>query len=129
MSALLLQKKVFSSLKIHCGGRAAVQILRQKDIKSTGAAFEDAESFVNFPLKARDIAVSIMVKETADGRVRCSLRSKGTVNVSKIARIFSGGGHVTSAGFRSELGIEKALEQILEKTEEFLDRAEKGLDG
>jgi phosphoesterase RecJ-like protein len=129
MSALLLQKKVLSSLEIHCGDRVAVQILRQKDIKSTGAAFEDAESFVNFPLKAKDIAVSIMIKETADGRVRCSLRSKGTVNVSKIARIFSGGGHTTSAGFRSELRIEKALEQILGKTKEFLDLAEKGLDG
>jgi phosphoesterase RecJ-like protein len=129
MNALLLQKRVLSSLEIHCGGRAAVQILRQEDIKSTGAAFEDAESFVNVPLKAKDIVVSILAKETADGRVRCSLRSKGTVNVSKIARIFSGGGHTTSAGFRSELGIEETLEQALKKTGEFLDLGEKGLDG
>jgi phosphoesterase RecJ-like protein len=129
MRALLLQKRVLSSLEIHCEGRVAVQILRKADLESTGAAFEDAESFINFPLKAKDIAVSILVKENADGRIRCSLRSKGTVNVSKIARIFSGGGHMTSAGFRSELGIEETLKKVLETIGEFLDLAEKGLTG
>ncbi|MDR0601156.1 MAG: bifunctional oligoribonuclease/PAP phosphatase NrnA, partial [Treponema sp.] len=115
MKALLLQQKVLSTLRICCGGRAAVQVLRKEDLESTGASFEDAESFINFPLKAKDIAVSVLVKENAEGKVRCSLRSKGEVNVSKIARAFSGGGHITSAGFRSELNADETLARVLEK--------------
>jgi phosphoesterase RecJ-like protein len=119
--ALLLRKKVTSNMEIRAGGRAAVLIMRKEDLESTGACFEYAESFINVPLKARDIAVSIMIKENNEGKVRCSLRSKGMVNVSKIARIFGGGGHVTAAGFRSDSGIDETLKRVLEKVEPLLE--------
>ncbi|MDR2258820.1 MAG: bifunctional oligoribonuclease/PAP phosphatase NrnA [Treponema sp.] len=122
LGALLLRKQVLSTLEIRAGGRAAVLILRKEDLEATGANFEDAESFINIPLRAREIAVSILVKENREGKVRCSLRSKGAVNVSKIAQQFGGGGHVTAAGFKSALGIEKTLEQVLEKVAPLLEK-------
>jgi phosphoesterase RecJ-like protein len=121
-SALLLQKSVLSSLKIHNNGRVAVQILRKEDLEKTGALFEDAEHFINIPLKSMDIDVSILVKENKEGHVRCSLRSKGTVNVSKIAQSLGGGGHVTAAGFRSSHGWDKTLKVILERVSEELNK-------
>jgi phosphoesterase RecJ-like protein len=121
-SALLLQKQVFSTLEIHAGGRVAVQILRKEDLQSTGANFEDAESFINIPLKSKDILVSIVIKENNEGRIRCSLRSKGQVNVSKIAQHFSGGGHVMAAGFKSTLDLEETLAQVLRKVKSMLDK-------
>jgi phosphoesterase RecJ-like protein len=119
--ALLLHKRVLSSLDIRCGGRVAVQVLRKEDLETTGAKFEDAESFINVPLKAKEIEVSLVIKENIEGKIRCSLRSRGTVNVSKIAQQFGGGGHVTAAGFRSGLDIEKTLEQTLKSIEFHLD--------
>jgi phosphoesterase RecJ-like protein len=119
--ALLLQKQVLSTLDLHAGGRIAVQILRKEDLESTGADFEDAEAFINIPLKSRDVAVSIMIKENRQGLVRCSLRSKGTVNVSKIAQAFGGGGHSTAAGFKSAQGISDTLDKILKKVGDILD--------
>jgi phosphoesterase RecJ-like protein len=118
-----LRKQVLSTLEIR--GRAAVLMLRQEDLRTTGANFEDAETFINIPLRAREIAVSILVKENLEGKVRCSLRSKGAVNVSKIAQQFGGGGHVTAAGFKSALGIEDTLNQVLEKVEPLLKKLEK----
>ncbi|MDR1419510.1 MAG: bifunctional oligoribonuclease/PAP phosphatase NrnA [Treponema sp.] len=125
MKALLLQKKVLSTLEIHCGGRTAVQVLRKEDLKSTGASFEDAESFVNVPLYAKDVVVSVLVKENAEGEVRCSLRSKGNVNMAQIARAFNGGGHVTAAGFHSKLSVEETLARVLEKIGEEMADTEK----
>ncbi|AEF86109.1 DHH family protein [Treponema primitia ZAS-2] len=124
-SSLLLQRQVMSTLELFCQGRVAVQILRKEDLNSTGARFEDAETFINIPLKSRDILVSILIKENSEGPVRCSLRSKGKVNVSKIAQQFSGGGHALAAGFRSDLNIEKTLEQVLGKVEAALELSEK----
>jgi phosphoesterase RecJ-like protein len=115
LGALLLKRQVLSTLEICAGGRAAVLILRKEDLESTGANFEDAETFINIPLQAGEIEASILVKENREGKVRCSLRSKGAVNVSKIAREFGGGGHVTAAGFRSSYNIEDTLKQVLEK--------------
>ena len=111
--ALLLQKQVFSALEIYDGGRVAVQILRKEALEETGARFEDAENFINVPLKSRQIEVSVLIKENKEGQIRCSLRSKGKVNVSKIAQTLGGGGHVTAAGFKSPVGIEETLNKVL----------------
>jgi phosphoesterase RecJ-like protein len=120
-NSLLLQQRILGTMELHCQGRAAVQILRQEDLLSTGAQFEDAESFINIPLKAKDILVSIMVKEDNQGKIRCSLRSKGKVNVSKIAQGFSGGGHALAAGFRSDMNITETLARVLEKVNAALE--------
>jgi phosphoesterase RecJ-like protein len=116
-ASLLLQQRILSTLKLHCGGRAAVLLLRKEDLAATGAHYSDAESFINIPLKSREVLVSVMVKENDEGDIRCSLRSKGAVNVSKIAQQFSGGGHALAAGFRSDLTFEETLARVLEKVE------------
>ena len=121
-AALLLQQQVLSTLELHAKGAVAAQIMRKEDLAATGARFEDAEGFINIPLRAREIAASVLVKETAEGKVRCSLRSKGAVNVSKIAQAFGGGGHVSAAGFRSDKTIEETLGAVLAKIERELGR-------
>ncbi|MCL2833966.1 MAG: bifunctional oligoribonuclease/PAP phosphatase NrnA [Treponema sp.] len=117
--ALLLNQKVLSTLKIK-DGCIAVQVLRREDLENCGARIEDAEAFINIPLKANDILVSVLVKETKEGQVRCSLRSKGGINVSKIAQNFGGGGHATASGFKSSMGIEDTLNNVLEKISPYL---------
>ncbi|MCL2479278.1 MAG: bifunctional oligoribonuclease/PAP phosphatase NrnA, partial [Treponema sp.] len=115
IGALLLNQRVLSTLKIKNGNRVAVQIMHKEDLETFGANIEDAEEFINIPLKSRDIIVSVLIKENREGQIRCSLRSKGEINVSKIARIFGGGGHVTASGFKSPLGIGETLTGVLEK--------------
>ena len=120
---LLLQQKVFSTMKLNNQGRVAVQIFRKEDLETTGAYFEDAENFINIPLKSREIEVSILIKENKEGQTRCSLRSKGKVNVSKIAQGLGGGGHVSAAGFKSSKGPEETLAIVLTRVTEALDNA------
>jgi len=120
--ALLLQKRVLSSLEIHNQGRVAVQIMRKGDLEATGAYIEDAETFINVPLQSKEIEVSVLLKENKEGQVRCSLRSKGKINVSKIAQSLGGGGHVTAAGFKSSRNPEETLGVILGKVSEALDK-------
>jgi len=113
--SLLLQKRAFAGLELHCGGRAASQILRHEDFAETGAENDDADGFVNVPLRAKEILVSVIVKESRKGKVKCSLRSKGDLDVSKIAHDFGGGGHVNAAGFKSDLNVDQTLALVLTK--------------
>lgn len=121
-SSIVLQKLVLSTLELHNHGRVAVQILRKEDLRTSGAPFEAAEHFINFPMRGRDILVSVLVKENKEGYVRCSLRSKGNVNVSKIAQELGGGGHATAAGFKSSLNLDDTLGVVLEKISEELEK-------
>ena len=118
---LLLQKKALASMTICQGGKIAAMVLRNEDFAAAGATLEDTDGFVNFPLKSRDIAVSLMVKETPDLKVRCSLRSKGSVNVAKIAQGFGGGGHINASGFKSDMDVDQALEKTLAAITEHLE--------
>ena len=112
-SAILLQKHALSNLEFHENQKIAVLTLRKEDLEKTGAQFEDADHFVNIPLKAKEVEVSLIIKERPTGEMRCSLRSKGMVNVSKVAQEFGGGGHVTAAGFKCSLSMEETLLRLL----------------
>ncbi|MFN2576900.1 MAG: bifunctional oligoribonuclease/PAP phosphatase NrnA [Pyrinomonadaceae bacterium] len=66
--------------------------------EQTRAAEEDADGFVNYPLAVGEVEATALFKETAPGVYRTSLRSKGDVNVARIAEQFGGGGHRNAAG-------------------------------
>ena len=120
--SLLLQKRALGSLTLYHGNKVAVQILRLEDFAEAGATQEDTEGFVNFPMKAKEVVVSLMLKESPEGRIRCSLRSKGNVNVAKIAQELNGGGHINAAGFKSDMDIDQTLTLALAKIAEHLDK-------
>jgi len=122
IGVLILQKTVFSSLELHEGNRVAVQTLRRADLASSGASYEDAEDLVNTPLQGRTIEVSVLFKENLEGRLRCSLRSKGGVNVAHIAQSFGGGGHKTAAGFTCGSPLERAKGDVLQSIARALAR-------
>jgi len=115
LASLYLEKTVLGSMEILNQGKIAVQLLRKEFLESCRATMEDADGFINTPLKCKDVQVSVLVKENKEGKVKCSLRSKGAVNVSKIAQSMGGGGHVTAAGFKSSRSLDETLQLVLEK--------------
>ena len=112
-SAILLQKQALANLEFLINNSVALMILRLEDFEAAGADYEEVDNIVNIPIKARDVEVSFLIKEKTKGEYFCSLRSKGAINVSKIAQYFGGGGHVTASGFRSTESIEKIVEKLL----------------
>ena len=121
IATLLLQKRALSALQIYNQDRVAIQTLRLTDMDAVGGSFEDTKNFVNIPLRGKSIEVSILLKENKEGQVICSLRSKGKVNVSKLAQTMGGGGHVTAAGFKTTASIDETLHTIFQKVSEALE--------
>jgi phosphoesterase RecJ-like protein len=94
-----LLARVQASLRLVHDDRTAIQVMTQAMLEETGAEPEDAENFINYPLKCTTVSVSLFLKEIKPGLFRCSLRSKGTVDVSELAQAHGGGGHKTASGF------------------------------
>ena len=66
-------------------------------LAAAGALPEHTEGFVDLPRTIRGVQISILYSELTDGRFKLSLRSKGAVNVERVARAFGGGGHINAA--------------------------------
>ena len=114
ISALKLQSRVMSTLELHFDSHVAVQKMLKSMIAECNAVYEEADTVINIPLKSEAVKVSVFLKENSEGVLRCSMRSKGNINVASIAQSFGGGGHKTAAGFKSSIPLEETKEKVLE---------------
>jgi phosphoesterase RecJ-like protein len=121
VSALQLQAKVLSSLELLFDQQVAVLTMTHGDIVQCGALYEEADTLINIPLKSERIKVSLFFKENETGILRCSLRSKGDINVAEIAQHYGGGGHKTAAGFKSKYPLETIKQKVLDKLARYFE--------
>ena len=91
--------------------------------QQTKASEEDADGFVNFPLSVGDVHAVALFKEGAPGVYRTSLRSKGDVNVAKVAEFFGGGGHRNAAGCTLSGSWEEIERQVVQLLQDAVRRA------
>ena len=85
----------------------------QEQMERCGAKEEDCEGLVNYALSIADAEVAVFFRELPDGRFRVSLRSKGKVNVAKLAERFAGGGHECASGCAVNGPLPAAVSEIL----------------
>lgn len=115
-----LMTAMLNSIELHFDGRFATQSLSQQDFKNTGAKYEDTENLIDECQRIGSVEVSALFVELPDGRIRCSLRSSGAVDVCKIAQKFDGGGHPSAAGTYLPAPIDNAKMLILAEVKKTL---------
>jgi phosphoesterase RecJ-like protein len=106
-----------NTLELNFDGRYASQFLTQQDFKFAGAKYEDTENLIDQCQRIGSVVVAALFVELKDGRIRCSLRSRGAVDVCKIARKFDGGGHTSAAGAYLPGPLDNAKKLILDAVE------------
>jgi phosphoesterase RecJ-like protein len=110
-----LMLAMLGTLELHSDGRFAVQHILQRDFERTGTMYADTENLINECHRIGTVKASALFVELKDGRIRCSLRSRGGVDVSKIAEKFDGGGHKSAAGAYLPGPLENAKQLILDE--------------
>lgn len=103
--------KVLNTLEII--NQIAITYVTKEMLAETGASPEDTEHFSNFPRMMNHIKVSAFFREIEDGW-KVSLRSRGEVDVAKIAEGFKGGGHRNAAGYKTRAGLETVKARLLD---------------
>jgi bifunctional oligoribonuclease and PAP phosphatase NrnA len=97
-SRIQLMGAVLSTARRDESGRVAFMRHTIDMQRQARASDEDADGFVNYPLTVEEVEAVVLLKECETGVYRTSLRSKGDVNVAKVAEKFGGGGHRNAAG-------------------------------
>jgi phosphoesterase RecJ-like protein len=112
-TALLLQSRVWSTLKFFLDGKVCCMEMPMALLEELGAPYSDSEGLADCTITGSDVEVGILTKYT-ETETHFSLRSRGAVDVGRIAqKIKGGGGHSSAAGCTIHLPHGAALEQML----------------
>lgn len=114
-SRLYLMTRMLDHLELHADGRIATQYILRKDFDETGASGPDTENLIDECQRVESVEVAALFTELADGGFRCSLRSKGKVDVRRIAQKYGGGGHTLASGVNLEGPLESAVKSIVDE--------------
>ncbi|MFP5227270.1 MAG: DHH family phosphoesterase [Acidobacteriota bacterium] len=112
LSKMLLLGAALSNLRRE--GRLAWLWVTREDMTRTGAAEEDCEGIVNYAIGIAGVEGAVLLRELPERRVRLSLRSKGNLDVARIASRLGGGGHLHAGGCTMAGPLREATEKILE---------------
>lgn len=93
----ILGKALLESMRI-LDGRCIVSVVRRREMVFFGVTSMDLEGIVSQLKLTEGVEVAIFLYETGNLEYKVSLRSKESVDVSKVASYFGGGGHVRAAG-------------------------------
>lgn len=123
-SRIELMRQVLGTVRRDSTGKVAFlrQTLAMR--KDAGAVDGDNNGFVNIPLAARDILAAVYMREVGDDKYRVSLRSKGDINVAKVAERYGGGGHRNAAGLQIEGDWDAKEAELVDAVREAVERAE-----
>jgi phosphoesterase RecJ-like protein len=122
-SRIQLLGEVLGTARRDPDGRVAWMRQTLEMQERAGATDEDADGFVNYPLTVGDVEAVALMKECAPRVYRTSLRSKGDVNVAKIAEQFGGGGHRNAAGCTLKGDWNEVEERIVSLLIDAVERA------
>jgi bifunctional oligoribonuclease and PAP phosphatase NrnA len=101
-SRIELMRQVLGTIKRDETGRVGMLRQTMEMERTSGAVDGDNNGFVNIPLAASDVVAAVYMREVGERKYRASLRSKGDINVAKVAEGFGGGGHRNAAGLAVE---------------------------
>jgi phosphoesterase RecJ-like protein len=113
LNKVKLTGRAIESLEIFEEGKIALITISRDDMKKTGANDEDCEGIVNIGRNIKGVEVSVMMRETEDGKIKVSLRSANYYDVSAVAASNGGGGHKRAAGCVMDGPLESAAEKLL----------------
>ncbi len=114
-SRLLLQKEALNTVKFDHHNQIAYFCLTPEMFQISGASSEETEGLVESLQAVRTVEVAFVIEKVDETTTRASLRSRGKIDVQKIASELGGGGHTLAAGIRSKLPLPLLKEKLLEK--------------
>lgn len=105
------------------GGKTALVYITQEMIDKTGAKEGDMSGLSAILRSIAGVFTAAVLKDS-DNSIKISMRSSGTVDVSKVCSSLGGGGHVRAAGATvNDMSVEEIINYLEKKIGEFYGRS------
>ncbi len=122
-SYLKLLNLMLGALSSECDGQLVWTKMTKKMIKSSGVEFVDTDVMIDLIRAVNEVEVVVIFRELGERKTKVSFRSKHTIDVSKLASDFGGGGHVRAAGASLEEPIDTVIGDVISAASELLEEA------
>lgn len=113
MTSFQLRSQIISTMEVLYGGRLIAMKLTPDILKRTGSKFTEGEPAINMPLIIKGVVASLLVKQDVEGPVKVSLRTKGDIDVARLAMDNGGGGHKNAAGYKSKESFDETYRKAV----------------
>ena len=123
MAQIKLEAAIVDWMEVFADGKAVISYVTQEQLKKLGASYDMTGSCIDVLRKIAGVEVCAFLKEHEDGSYKLSLRSKGAVDVNRVAVKLGGGGHVKASGATLEVSLPEALSKTKAAVEEELARS------
>jgi phosphoesterase RecJ-like protein len=110
---LRLLGRTLGSAELLEQGRLVLLTVPRALVVELGAHAEDTSEIINESLRLGSSRVAALFREQEDGRTKVSLRSKGPLDVNRVARRHGGGGHRNASGIVLGCPLDEARSRLL----------------
>jgi phosphoesterase RecJ-like protein len=114
LARLQLIGRTLARAQAELDGRLIYTAIFQDDFKATAALPSDTEDVVNLTLTVAGTQVAVIFVEQLTGKFKISFRSRSSVDCSRLAEQFKGGGHKAAAGATVDGPVEAAQRRVLD---------------
>ena len=116
---LRMERAALDSLHVYRDGAIVLLPITRAMLAENGALDEDVAGMVALVRRIEGAVVCATLKETVEGDVKVSLRSADDIfDVSAVAAVFGGGGHVKASGCLIKDSVERAEQRLLAAIEQ-----------
>ena len=103
--------------ELFCGGLCIASFLKKEDMDKFGVTSKDLDGIVAQLRNTSGVEVAIFMYELEPEVYKVSLRASNYANVSEVAQMFGGGGHVKAAGCSMSGAPEEIMSKLTEQLE------------
>lgn len=112
LASVRLMGEMLQTLELHAEGKVATVLLTEAMRERAGAGPGDSEGLIDVPRSIAGVEAVASVREIGEGECKVSLRSRGNIDVERVARAKGGGGHRNAAGYAAEGACEEVRQAI-----------------
>lgn len=94
-------------------GRIAWMSVSKETLDSLGAQDEHTDGLIEYVRSLRGVEVAMLFREIRPGRWKVGFRSRGSVDVQRVASSFNGGGHMRAAGAVVDGKAEEVIKKVV----------------
>ncbi|MCX6826575.1 MAG: bifunctional oligoribonuclease/PAP phosphatase NrnA [candidate division Zixibacteria bacterium] len=120
-STLRLTGQVLSGIEFFQEGKICLLRLNRTLLEANHSNLSETDGLTDYALFGKDVMVGALLREIDDRRTEVSLRSRGSLDVSRLAHKYGGGGHYNAAGFAVNLPLEQVDEKLLKDIRELIN--------
>lgn len=115
-----LERLAIEGMEFFHDERVCVITITNEMYDKTGSSETEIEPIPPLTRQIEGVEIGLTIKEKKDGTCKCSVRTYESVDASKLAGAFGGGGHKQAAACSFNCSCEEAKKALVEKCKGFL---------